>query len=407
MKVLVVGSGAREHALAWRLAHEGEVVVSPGNPGIALEHRCLPGDSESVARNERPDLVVIGPEDPLIAGLADRLRSEGFLVFGPGAEGARLEGSKAFSKAAMTEAGVPTSAHRTFGRGEDEAARTFIREFSQGCVVKASGAALGKGVVVGVDVGTSLEGLETVRSLGPAGEEIVVEERLDGPEFSLLTLCSEGGLLSLPVAQDYKRLLDGDEGPNTGGMGSYSPVPHVDDALVREVEDRAVRPILRWLADRGTRYRGVLFSGLMMHGGEARVLEYNVRFGDPETQSVVMRLGPGLLASLLACARGEAPTPIEVLPGAAVSVVLASRGYPGPPETGHPVRVGALPEESRAFYAGVAEGLVNKGGRVLTLSARGATVTEARARAYAAVAAVDFPTGRYRSDIASGVASGL
>ena len=403
MKVLVVGSGAREHALAWRLAQEAdEVVVAPGNAGIARESRCVAGDAFEVALAERPDLVVVGPEDPLIAGLADRLRAEGLFVFGPGAEGARLESSKAYSKTLMTEAGVPTAAYRTFT--DLDAAAAWMDAEGGAWAVKASGAALGKGVVM-VDGPEGIDpAIAAMHELGDAAREIVVEERLDGPEFSLLTLCSEGGLLSLPPAQDYKRVGDGDTGPNTGGMGSYSPVPWVSDDLVRETEDRCVRPILDLLAARGVTYRGVLFTGLMMHRNEARVLEYNVRFGDPETQSVMMRLGGGLLASLLACARGEAPTPIEVRPEAAVSVVMASRGYPGPVESGSPIEVGPLPEGARAFYAGVAgegEGLVNRGGRVLTLSALAADLPTARETAYAAVEATTFPTGQYRSDVAS------
>ncbi len=402
MKVIVIGSGAREHALAWKLAQEAdEVVVSPGNAGIAREFRCVAGDAFEVSRDERPDLVVVGPEDPLIAGVADGLREQGFLVFGPGAEGARLEGSKAYSKALMSEAGVPTAAYRTL-TDLDEAA-DWMRAEGGAWAVKASGAALGKGVVMVNDASEIEAAISAMRDLGDAAREVVIEERLDGPEFSLLTLCSEGGILSLPPAQDYKRVFDGDEGPNTGGMGSYSPVPWVTPKLVRETEERCVRPVLNLLASRGVTYRGVLFTGLMMHRGEARVLEYNVRFGDPETQSVMMRLGSGLLASLLACARGEMPTPIRVREQAAVSVVMASRGYPGPFETGHSVEVGDLPEGARAFFAGVApspNGLLNKGGRVLTLSALGAAVGEARDSAYRAVEAVHFPTAHFRRDIA-------
>ena len=401
MKVLIVGAGAREHALAWKIAQEaGEVVVTPGNAGIGREFRRVAGDPFDVALAERPDLVVVGPEDPLLAGLADRLRAEGILVFGPDAEGARLEGSKAWSKAIMTEAGVPTAAYETFT--DLDAAAAWMYERGGAWAVKASGAALGKGVVIvdGADeIGAAIA---TMRGLGEAAREVVVEERLDGPEFSLLTLCSEGGILSLPPAQDYKRAFDGDLGPNTGGMGSYSPVAWVSDELVREVEDRCVRPVLSLLQQRGVGYRGTLFTGLMMHRGEPRVLEYNVRFGDPETQSVMMRLGSGFLASLLACARGEAPTPIEVLPGAAVSVVVASAGYPGAIETGMPVEAGDL-GGARAFWAGVrdaGEGLVNAGGRVVTVSAAGADVEVARAAAYRGVAGIAFPGGRYRNDIA-------
>ena len=298
----------------------------------------------------------------------------------------------------MREAGVPTAEYRVFRRGED--ARDYVASFPEGCVVKASGNALGKGVVVGTNVETSLQGLETVLALGMAADEIVVEERLVGREFSLLTLCSEGGYHSLPIAQDHKRAFDNDEGPNTGGMGAFSPVAGVKPGHVREVEDRAVRPLLAWLAGRGISFRGCLFTGVMVTESGPRVLEYNVRFGDPETQAILPRLGDGLATSLLACARGEAPHAVPVNPEPCVSVVVASAGYPGPVETGLPVRVGDLPEAARVFYAGVGEGLVNKGGRVLAVSALGESLAQARARAYAGVGAVDFAEAQFRTDIA-------
>ena len=399
MKILVVGAGGREHALAWKLGQEAEIIVSPGNPGIARSFRCETGDPVGIATREEVDLVVIGPEDPLVGGLADRLRRAGVPTFGPGASGAQLEGSKSFAKRAMVQAGVPTAEYRAFRRGEDAGA--YIEGFPDGCVIKASGNALGKGVVVGTSVEDSRRGLETVLALGEAADEVVIEERLVGREFSLLTLCSEEGFHSLPVAQDHKRARDGDEGPNTGGMGAFSPVAAIGPGRVREAEDRAVKPLLAWLRRRGIAFRGCLFTGIMLTESGPKVLEYNVRFGDPETQAILPRLGGGLAASLLACARGETPPPVPVNPEACVAVVVASAGYPGTIETGLPVRVGDLPPLTEVFYAGVGEGLVNRGGRVLAVSALGEDLAQARERAYAGVAAVDFPAGYSRSDIAA------
>lgn len=408
MKILLVGSGGREHALAWKLAQEAEVIAAPGNPGIAKVARCAgvpPGDQEaivSLALREAADLVVIGPEDPLIAGLADRIRDAGVACFGPGAEGARLEGSKAFAKQLMREAKVPTAEFGVFtDPGE-------ARKFAAGraVAVKASGAALGKGVVVCSsqrEAEVAIDSMLVDRIFGEAGSTIVVEERLSGPEFSLLTLCSEGEFRSLPVAQDYKRALDGDRGPNTGGMGSRSPVPWLTDDIVRRAEREVVRPILDALAKRGVSYRGVLFSGLMLHEDTPHCLEFNVRFGDPETQSVVLRLGSGLAAALAACAAGQSIPEIEVRANAAVTVVLASAGYPGSYEKGKPIAIGALPPGTEAFQAGtvLVEGqLATHGGRVIAVSSSAATLEDARATAYAAADAIEFEGKTYRRDIA-------
>jgi phosphoribosylamine---glycine ligase len=406
MKILVVGGGGREHALAWKLAQEAEVVATPGNPGIAEVARLVPGDPVDVAQAERVDLVVVGPEDPLVDGLADRLRAVGVPCFGPGAAGAQLEGSKALSKELMHAAGVPTAMYGTFQSVME--AKMFARaRFDAGrqVAVKASGNALGKGVIVCAELAEAEDALERMmvaREFGPAGETVVVEDRLVGREFSLLTLVSDAGYRSLPVAQDYKRALDGDLGSNTGGMGTYSPVPHVPDALLEETERRVVAPILAELSRRGIEYRGVLFSGLMMHGDELNSLEYNVRFGDPETQTVVRRLGSGFATALFACAVGEEIPPFEVLDHAAVTVVLASGGYPGSYEKGLPITVESLPEDVVLFHAGTAlreGGLVTNGGRVFGVSAVGPTVDVARSRAYAAAEHVRFPGKHLRSDI--------
>lgn len=411
MRILIVGSGGREHALAWKLAQEAEVHVAPGNPGIAQVaqlHAVAALDLDglaSLAHRIQPDLVVVGPEDPLIAGLADRLRAEGFAVCGPGAEGAALEGSKAFSKALMREAGVRTAKFETFRESGPaiEFARARVAAVG-GVAVKASGAALGKGVVV---AGSAEEAEEAIRAmldrreLGEAGAEIVVEDRLVGREFSLLTLCNETGFHSLPVAQDHKRIFDGDEGPNTGGMGAYSPVPWVNPDLVREAEESAVRPILRALKERGIDYRGVLFTGFLVQDGKPYCLEYNVRLGDPETQAVLPRLGAGFADALLAVALGTPIPPVPVREEAAVAVVVASEGYPGTVRKGVPIELGDA-GDCLVFHAGTSMrdgALVTSGGRVLAVVALGSDIPAARGAAYRGVAAIRFDGMQFRTDI--------
>lgn len=413
MRILIVGGGGREHALAWKLAQEAIVHVTPGNAGIAdalPTHGVSTTDTAGLidlVRRESIDLVVVGPEDPLIAGLADALRGAGTLVFGPGAVGAQLEGSKAFAKELMQAAGVPTAAHATFS--ESAAAQDWVRSrFAAGraVAVKASGAALGKGVVV---AGSEAEAMEAVAmmmdraELGEAGRTVVIEDRLTGPEFSLLTLVNESGILSLPVAQDYKRIGDGDTGPNTGGMGSLSPVPWLAPGLVEQAEEEVVRRLLPVLARRGIPFRGVLFSGLLVHEGVPHALEYNVRFGDPETQTVMRRLGPGFAEALRATAAGEPIPRVEVLDHAAVTVVLAAAGYPGPVERGTPISIGPLPEAVQIFHAGTkrdADGqLVTNGGRVLAVSAVDPTMAEARVLAYQGAEQVTFAGQQMRADI--------
>ncbi len=411
-RVLVIGSGGREHALCWKLAQEAQVHCMPGNPGISQIAECHAGNATDVLGTLRtvqrlnPDLVVVGPEDPLVLGLADALRRKGFAVYGPDQDGAQLEASKAFSKAMMEQAGVTTAAFETFT--EPEPALEYVRErYGAGfqVAVKASGNALGKGAVVCDSLEAAEEAVRSMlerKELGEAGSTVVIEDRLTGREFSLLTLCSEGEILSLPVAQDYKRIFDGGEGPNTGGMGSVSPVGWVSEDLVREVEERAVRPILKALDRRNIPFRGTLFSGLMVQEGVPYCLEYNVRFGDPETQSVMARLGGGFYAALLACANAEPIPEIEVLDNAAVTVVVASGGYPGTPSKGHPIQIGDLGGAS-LFHAGTAmlEGqLVNSGGRVFGVTGVGPSVSEARAQAYGGVRAISFEGMQFRTDIA-------
>ncbi|MBL8067712.1 MAG: phosphoribosylamine--glycine ligase [Armatimonadetes bacterium] len=413
MRICVIGGGGREHALCWKFAQEGhEVFCAPGNPGIGEVAETVPHEANNRkavldwVTGVAPDLVVVGPEDPLIAGMADMFREHGIAVFGPGQDAARLEGSKAFSKDLMKRAGIPTARHQTFS--DASAAKQYAEdEFNQGraVVVKASGAALGKGVVVCDSVEEAHAAIESMLvdlSHGEAGRTVVVEERLSGREFSLMTLVSGQSIHSLPVAQDYKRILDGDDGPNTGGMGSYSPVDWVGSDIVAQVERDIVRPILNSLSDLDIDFRGVLFSGILVQDGMPFCLEYNVRFGDPEIQSIVRRLGDGFAEALLACANGEPIPPVPVLDVAACSVVVASEGYPGPYEKGCPLEIGEVLDGVEIFHAGtkvVNDGLVTNGGRVAAVSATGSTAEEARAKAYAGVGAVRFAGMHYRRDI--------
>jgi len=409
--VCVVGSGGREHALATVLARTADVVVTPGNPGITGTspegHTITSVDVP--AEQVEADLYVIGPEAPLVDGLADRLRAAGRLVFGPGADGARLEGSKAFMKELLAEAGVPTARFGVFD--EVAPAVEFLRSLDGPWVVKTDGLAAGKGVLVTdslaeaeADVAAKLSG----DAFGSAGLQVVIEEGLVGPECSLLVLCDGERLAPLAPAQDFKRRDDGDQGPNTGGMGAYSPVPSVDDALVASLVEEAVAPLVVALRARGIDYRGVLYAGLMLTPTGPKVLEFNVRFGDPETQVVLPRYDGDLCALLAEAAAGALVTTPRFAPDPAVCVVLASEGYPDHPRTGDPIAgLGAaadLPGVT-VFHAGTAPdpagpGVVTSGGRVLGVTALGATLAEARTRAYAGVAALSWPGVQHRDDIA-------
>ena len=399
MKVLVVGSGGREHALAWSLARSNrltELHAAPGNPGIASLASCHPVRAEDVA-SIAPlagelgiDLVVVGPEAPLVAGLADELRHRGIAVFGPGAAAARIEGSKAFSKDVMDAAGVPTARSLAVARPP--------------CVVKADGLAAGKGVWVCHTQAELDAGLRAAEALG---QPFHVEELLEGEEVSIFALCDGARAVSLPAAQDYKRIGDGDEGPNTGGMGSYSPVPRLSDAEVEELADAVCAPVVAELARRGAPFAGVLFAGVMLTEEGPRVLEYNCRFGDPETQSLLPRLDGDLLDALEAAATGSlAGVKLAASGRAAVTIVIAGGEYPQRGDTGSPITGIEHAEASGAlvFHAGTAlhDGrLVTNGGRILNVTALGDSVAAARAAAYAAAAHIDFPGMQYRSDIAA------
>jgi phosphoribosylamine--glycine ligase len=400
VKALVVGSGGREHAIAWALARGGgpaELHAAPGNPGIATVAACHPARAEDIgslvplARELEVDLVVVGPEAPLVAGLVDELRHRGIAVFGPVSDAARIEGSKRFAKDVMEAAGVP-------------AART-LAVARPPCVVKADGLAAGKGVWV-CRTQTELEaGLRAAEALG---QPFHVEELLEGEEVSVFALCDGQTALALPAAQDYKRIGDGDEGPNTGGMGSYSPVPRLSDVEVEELVETVHRPVLAELARRGSPFVGALFAGLMLTADGPRVLEFNCRFGDPETQSLLPRLEGDLLVALAAAARGELEgVELATSPQAAVTVVLAAPDYPERGDTGTPIE-GIEDAEAAGglvFHAGTAlhgRRLVTNGGRILDVTGLGDGIADARTRAYEAAGRITFAGMRYRSDIAAG-----
>ncbi|MBO1738182.1 phosphoribosylamine--glycine ligase [Leifsonia sp. TF02-11] len=420
MKILVLGSGAREHAIITALlAEEAEhlIVAAPGNAGIAadvaVESGLDPLDGAAVAEyviENGIELVVIGPEAPLVAGVADPLRTRGIAVFGPGRAAAQLEGSKTFAKRIMEEAGVPTGrASRARTLAEAERA---LDEFGAPYVVKADGLAAGKGVIVTSDRAAAVEHARHYLAQGG----VLVEEFLDGQEVSLFLVSDGHTVLPLSPAQDYKRLLDGDAGPNTGGMGAYSPLPWLPETFVDEVIDTIALPTVRQLAAEQTPFIGLLYCGLIVTDKGIRVIEFNARFGDPETQVVLPRLVTPLSTLLYAAATGELggmPRP-EFALDTAVTVVLASEGYPEAPQTGRPItgldEAAQVPEVTIAHAATAVDpqtgALLATGGRVLSVVARGTTFDEARERAYDAIARIDLPGAQYRTDIAARVSRG-
>ena len=419
MRVLVLGSGGREHALAWKIARSPRVervLAAPGSDGIAREASCVPevaaGDAGAVlalARRESIDLVVVGPEEPLAAGLADRLRAAGVAVFGPSAAAARLESSKAFAKDFMSRQRIPTAGYAVFD--DLAAARAHVRALGGPCVVKADGLAAGKGVAVCGDpreAERALEEMMGARRFGAAGARVVVEERLVGQEVSYYALCDGRSALPFAAAQDHKRALDGDRGENTGGMGACSPTPVFPESVEKRVLEEIVHPTLRGMVAEGHPFQGVLFVGLMIDGaGAPRVVEFNVRFGDPETQALVLRMEGDLVPLLDGAARGSLdPGDAPEWRDAAVCVVLASGGYPRAYRTGREIQ--GIEEAERdpavvVFHAGTrrdaAGGFVTAGGRVLGVTARGASLAEAQRRAYAACSRIRFEGMQLRSDI--------
>jgi len=424
VKVLVIGSGGREHALAWKIAKSPKVdavLAAPGSSAIARVARCFPdakvGDLDglvALARAESVDLVVVGPEDPLAAGLTDRLAEAGIATFGPSRAAAQLEASKSYAKAFMVRHDIPTADYRAFD--DIEAARAYVRGLSGGCVVKADGLAAGKGVAMcetAAEAERALQEMMADARFGDAGRAVVVEEWLRGEEASYYAISDGESIVTLAAAQDHKRALDGDQGENTGGMGAYSPAPVVSAEVEKKILERIVEPTIRGMAKDGQPYTGVLFVGLMIDpAGDPYVIEFNVRFGDPETQALMLRMEGDIVPMLEGAARGGLDARAEVGWGdAAVCVVMASGGYPRDYETGKPITgLDALEDDANivVFHAGTtsdpsAEGAnayATKGGRVLGVTARGADVSEARARAYAAVAKLDFEGAHYRRDIA-------
>ncbi len=419
MKVLVLGSGGREHTLVWKLAQSSaltDLLALPGNPGmenLARRIRANPDDISEVvetAKREVVDLVVIGPENPLAAGLVDALSDAKIPAFGPSRAAAQIESSKAFAKDLMLSCNVPTADYEVFD--DPRAAREYFGSCSLPKVIKADGLAAGKGVTV---VNDRQEGLTILAELmeqerlGSAGRRVIIEECLEGPELSVMAITDGIEVVPLVAAQDYKSIREHGEGPNTGGMGSYSPVPFCDEPLMTQIESSVLRPVIDEMRRRGTPFRGVLYGGLMLTDAGPKVLEFNCRFGDPETQVVLPRLASDLLPLLLASAgvtddfKRQAQA-IRWRNEAAVCVILASNGYPGPYEKGHPIKgLEHVPEDVLVFHAGTEQandGLVTAGGRVLGVTAVGDGLARASERAYDAVEGISFRGVQFRRDIA-------
>jgi len=398
VKVLLIGSGGREHALAWKLRQSSsleQLHAAPGNPGIARIGECHPVRAEDgeglldLGRSLSADLVVIGPEAPLVDGVADELRHGGLAVFGPSSAAARIEGSKSFAKDLMRAAGVPTAEAMAVARPP--------------CVIKVDGLAAGKGVFVCPDQ-QSLD--EAFREAGRLGQPLAIEELLEGDEVSLFALADGANAVPLAPARDYKRIADGDEGPNTGGMGAFSPAPELTDSEVAALVESVHRPVLAELAARGTPFVGLLYAGLMLTADGPRVLEFNCRFGDPETQAILPRIQGDLLAALAAAAAGDlGGVELEVASEAAVTVVLASRNYPAGSDSGTPIDgIDEAEAEALVFHAGTAmQGgrVVTNGGRVLNVTALGPSLEDAREAAYAGALRISFDGMQYRRDIAA------
>ena len=416
MRVLLVGGGGREHALAWKLAQSprlGRLVAAPGNPGVARHAECVAvrdteiDDLVALATRESADLVVVGPELPLSLGLADRLRAAGLAVFGPSQAAARLESSKVFSKDLMARYGIPTARFKIFQ--DAAAARRFCREWGAPLVVKADGLAAGKGAIVCLtldDADRAIRLCLEEGAFGSAGRTVVVEEFMEGEEASFFVVTDGTSALPFQAAQDHKTIFDGDRGPNTGGMGAYSPAPVMDATTDRRVMDEIVTPTIAAMAKEGAPYAGVLYVGLMITKDGPRVVEFNCRFGDPECQAILPRLDEDILPVFDAVARGRGlPASLRWRPESSVCVVLASRGYPAAPKVGDPISglddAGALPGVN-VFHAGTARrdgGLVTAGGRVLGVQALGPDIRSAVARAYEAVDRIRFDGMQWRSDI--------
>ena len=415
MNILILGGGGREHSLAWAIKQNPKcdrLIVAPGNAGIAQLAECVDFDIMSgtavleFVQEQAIDFVVIGPEAPLAAGVADQLRKAGILVFGPSKAAAELEASKAFTKAICDAASAPTAAYGHFTNAE--AAKAYVQTQGAPIVVKADGLAAGKGVIIAETVDQAVAAIDDMfdGSFGEAGAEVVIEEFMIGEEASYFILCDGENVLPIGTAQDHKRVGDGDTGPNTGGMGAYSPAPVLTGAIAQKAIDEIIRPTMAEMVRRGTPYQGILYAGLMIENGQPRLVEYNVRFGDPECQVLMMRLGAQVLDLLIAASEGRLN---EVKPNwaddHAVTVVLAAKGYPDAYEKGTVIGgLDALQSDSMnmVFHAGTAERdgmIVANGGRVLNVTARGGSLAEAQQRAYAMVDKIDWADGFCRRDI--------
>ena len=415
MNILILGGGGREHSLAWAIKQNPKcdrLIVAPGNAGIAKMAECADFDVMSgtavleFVQEQAIDFVVIGPEAPLAAGVADQLRDAGILVFGPSKAAAELEASKAFTKAICDAASAPTAAYGHFT--DAEAAKAYVQTQGAPIVVKADGLAAGKGVIIAETVDQAVAAIDDMfdGSFGEAGAEVVIEEFMTGEEASYFILCDGENVLPIGTAQDHKRVGDGDTGPNTGGMGAYSPAPVLTDAIAQKAIDEIIRPTMAEMVRRGTPYQGILYAGLMIENGQPRLVEYNVRFGDPECQVLMMRLGAQVLDLLIAASEGRLN---EVKPNwaddHAVTVVLAAKGYPDTYEKGTVIGgLDALQSDSMnmVFHAGTAERdgmIVANGGRVLNVTARGDSLAEAQQRAYAMVDKINWADGFCRRDI--------
>ncbi|MFY0596544.1 MAG: phosphoribosylamine--glycine ligase [Cognatishimia sp.] len=415
MNILILGSGGREHALTWAVKQNPKcdrLIVAPGNAGIAQIAECADVDIENggavaaFAEENAIDFVIVGPEAPLAKGVADRLRDAGLLVFGPSEAAARLEASKAFTKEICDAANAPTAGYGHFT--DAEKAKAHIRANGAPIVVKADGLAAGKGVIVAMEEQEALDAIDDMfgGAFGGAGAEVVIEEFMEGEEASLFVLVDGDNVLSIGTAQDHKRVGEGDTGPNTGGMGAYSPAPVLSAEIEAKAMEEIVKPTMAEMAKRGAPYQGVLYVGLMIKDGQPRLVEYNVRFGDPECQVLMMRLGAQALDLMQAAAEGRlSEAKVNWADDHAMTVVMAANGYPGSYEKGTEIKgLNAIADDSMnvVFHAGTkadGEKVLATGGRVLNVTARGASLQEARDRAYAMVDAVDWPDGFFRKDI--------
>ena len=413
MKLLVIGSGGREHAMAWKLTQSPrvqKVFVAPGNGGTAtengLQNLSLSDFSQLIdfCKKEQIQLTVVGPEAPLAAGIVDRFRERGLAIFGPTAAAARIESSKSFAKRMMGEAGVPTA--RAVATRDIQAAKRAVREFGAPVVIKASGLAAGKGVVVAqttTEAEAAVDRLLGERALGDAGSEILVEEFMEGEELSLFVLTDGATAIPMLAAQDHKRLLDGDAGPNTGGMGAYAPVAIATPALVRDVMDRIIHPSLRWMRENGSAFTGLLYAGLMITREGPKVVEFNCRFGDPETQALLPLQVSPLLPLLEGAAGRLVDSELTWRSGASVTTVVAAAGYPDSPRTGDELTIPPVAADVHVFHAGTArdpaDKLVSAGGRVLSITALGADVREAAARSREVAERVGLEGKQLRRDI--------